>query len=93
MLGGYFLIKRESGEGGKESGKLPFLCECNNGKLTLLGLWVGERALLLLLHLQGSLLGWGSCRKDINYRKKRDLYLSQVNSRAYRQTVCLSSRH
>ena len=42
-------------EGGKESGKLPFLCECNNGKLTLLGLWVGERALLLLLHLQSIL--------------------------------------
>lgn len=36
----------------------------------LVGLWMGERA-LFLLRLWKSLLGWGSCRKDINHSQLR----------------------
>lgn len=52
----------------RKVGAAFFFCECSHGKLTLLGLWVGDWALFLL---EDSLLGGlGRCRKDVNYRKK-----------------------
>lgn len=61
--------------GGRKSRKLPFFfsCGCSDGKLTLLGLWVGGWALFLLE--DGLLGGRGSGRKGLNCRKKKDPYV------------------